>query len=144
MNSINQQNEVDAIMAVIDGESVAFWNKDFPAWAAHWVHAPYVRIMGWWDRGGVTVTEGWDTLSARIQEIMTANPEPNPTAALVRRENINLRIHRDVAWLTFDQFGQDTGDLDMDMPGLSRETRILEKHEGQWKIVYVGWLLQGS
>ena len=32
----------------------------------------------------------------------------------------------------------------MDMPGLSHETRILEKHDGQRKIVYVGWLLAGE
>jgi hypothetical protein len=30
----------------------------------------------------------------------------------------------------------------MDMAGLSRETRIFEKHDGEWKIVYVGWLLE--
>jgi len=27
---------------------------------------------------------------------------------------------------------------------LSRETRILEKHDGKWKIAYVGWPLEGS
>jgi hypothetical protein len=32
----------------------------------------------------------------------------------------------------------------MDMPGLSHETRILEKHNGLWKLVYVGWLLVGD
>ena len=26
----------------------------------------------------------------------------------------------------------------MDKPSLSRETKILEKHDGKWKIVYVG------
>jgi hypothetical protein len=48
----------------------------------------------------------------------------------VRRENVNLRVTAEMAWLTFDQYGEDTADPDMDMPGLSRETRILEKHEG--------------
>ena len=32
----------------------------------------------------------------------------------------------------------------LEMPGLSRETRILEKHAGEWKIVYVCWLLEGQ
>ena len=74
---------------------------------------------------------------------MRANPEPNATAYHVRRENVNLRVSAEMAWLTFDQYGEDTADPDMDMPGLSRETRILEKQEGEWKIVYAGWLLQG-
>jgi hypothetical protein len=62
----------------------------------------------------------------------------------VRRENINLRIYKDVAWLTFDQYGQDTGDTLMDMPGRSRETRILEKENDSWRIAYAGWLLEGE
>jgi hypothetical protein len=75
---------------------------------------------------------------------LTANSEPNPTVAQVRRENLNLRTARNVAWITFDQYGLDTGELDTDMPGISRETRILEKHNGEWKIAYVGWLLVGG
>ncbi len=144
MEPLDQHSEAAAIMRVIAGESTAFWNKDYEAWAEYWVHAPYIRIMGWWARGGITVVEGWDTLSARIKATLTANPVPNPTAALVRRENLNLRLYRDMAWVTFDQYGQDTGEPDMDMPGVSRETRILEKHNGEWKIVYVGWLLEGG
>ena len=75
---------------------------------------------------------------------MEASPEPNSTANNVIRKNMNLRIFKDVAWLTFDQYGEDTGDETMDMPGLSRETRILEKENGEWKIAYVGWLLDGA
>lgn len=131
------------IMAVLAEESAAFWNKDYDAYAACWVHAPYVRTMGWWADGGVTVVEGWEERAKRTRQHMDASPEPNSTASHVRRENINLRIFEDVAWLTFDQYGEDTGDALMDMPGRSRETRIFEKHEGKWKIVYVGWLLEG-
>lgn len=130
------------IMEVISGESKAFWDKDYEAFASYWVHSPYVRTMGWWKDGGVTVVKGWEERSARTKAHMEASPEPNPTANNVRRKNINLRIYKDVAWLTFDQYGEDTGDSLMDMAGLSRETRILEKHEGKWKIAYVGWLLE--
>jgi hypothetical protein len=138
---IDFEKEKEAIMAVIDGESAAFWNKDYEKWASYWVHESYIRTMGWWQDGGVTVVEGWDDRAKRTREHMEASPEPNPTASNVRRENINIRIFEDVAWLTFDQYGTDTGDSLMDMPGLSRESRILEKHDGQWRIAYVGWLL---
>jgi hypothetical protein len=144
MNSIEQQSETTAIMQVIADESAAFWNKDFAAWAQCWLHTPDIRMMGWWARGGITVIEGWDALSSRVKATMAANPEPNPTAAHVRRENVNLRISGSMAWVTFDQYGQETGDLEMDMPGLSRETRVLEKHSGKWEIAYVNWLLEGE
>jgi hypothetical protein len=52
-----------------------------------------------------------------------------------------MRIHGDVAWVTFDQHGADTGEARFDMPGVSHETRILERHDGAWKLAYVGYLL---
>ncbi|MEM7132379.1 MAG: nuclear transport factor 2 family protein [Chloroflexota bacterium] len=131
-------------MQLLATESTAFWHKDFEAWAACWLHTPYVRIMGWWARGGVTVIEGWEAISSRMKATMAANPEPNPTASNVRRENVNLQINENMAWLTFDQYGEETGDVEMDMPGLSRETRVVEKKNGEWKIVYVNWLLEGK
>lgn len=143
MEQTDRTSEASTVIGVLDRESAAFWNKDYAAWAECWVHAPYIRTMGWWERGGVTVISGWEALSERMQTNFQAHPDPNPTATQVRRENINLRIAHDVAWVTFDQYGSDTGEPAMDMPGVSRETRILEKHDGAWKIVYVNWLLEG-
>ena len=141
---MSEQPDSEAIITLIEREAAAFWDKDFEAWSQCWLHTPYVRNMGWWARGGISNTEGWENLSAMMKRLMEANPTANATAGNVERRNMNLRIGVDIAWVTFDQYGLDTGDLAMDMPGLSRETRILEKHDGQWKIVYVSWLLVGS
>jgi hypothetical protein len=143
-HEIDYEAEKKAIMDVIEAESEAFWKKDFDAYAAHWAHEDYIRTMGWWEAGGVTVVEGWEERARRTKQHMAQSPEENATATQVRRENVNLRIYEDVAWLTFDQYGEDTGDTLMDMPGLSRETRIFEKLDGEWKIVYLGWLLEGD
>lgn len=142
MKLSNEPGEATAVMNVIAAESTAYWDKDFAAWAACWAQTATIRRMGWWAHGGINLVEGWDALSARVKESMNANPTPNPTAAQVRRENVNLRVTEDMAWVTFDQYGPDTGEQAMDMPGISRETRILEKHDGSWKIVYVCWLLE--
>lgn len=144
MTKQDNTTELDAVLAVVNRETRAFWDKDFEVWAGCWAHEAYTRTMGYWPLGGVSVVEGWEAQSALIRRMMDDIPEPNPTAALVRRENINARISGDVAWLTFDQYGLDTGDSTFDMPGLSRETRILERHDGQWKIVYAGWMLVGD
>ena len=143
MDPNKESNEFEPIMEVIAAESVAFWNKDFEAWSRCWSQTSYVRLTGWWADGGITVIKGWEALSNQMKKLMTENPEPNPTASRVRRENINLRIDGSMAWVTFDQYGEDTGDKRMDMPGLSYETRVLEKQNGEWKIVYVNWLLEG-
>jgi hypothetical protein len=138
------QGEEKAVMAVIEAETTAFWMKDYAAWANCWLQTPDIRMLGWWARGGIRVTEGWDVLSSSMQRLMESNPTPQPEAVQVRREKINIRTSESMAWVTFDQYGADTGEADMDMPGLSHETRVLEKHDGQWKIAYVGWLLVGE
>lgn len=143
-SEIDYEKEKAAIMEVLAGESAAFWNKDFDKYAAYWVQEEHIRTMGWWEQGGVTVVEGWKERGSRTKAHMEESPEPNPTATRVVRENINLRIFDDVAWMTFDQYGEDTKDTLMDMPGLSRETRIFEKVDGEWKIAYLGWLLDGK
>jgi hypothetical protein len=143
LGDFNYKKEKQAILQVIENESKAHWNKDFEEFASYWAHEEYIRTHGWWERGGVTIVEGWEERSRKTKIGMAKSPESNANATKVRRENINLRIFQDVAWMTFDQYGEDTGDPTTDMPGLSRETRILEKHNGQWKIVYVGWLLEG-
>ena len=131
-----------AIIQVIERESQAFWDKNFEAYADCWAHEDYVRTMGWWADGGITVVEGWDERGKRTKKHMDENPEVNSQNPV--RKNMNIRVGADMAWVTFDQYGKDTNDPTFDMPGLSRETRILEKINGKWKIVYVGWLLQGE
>ena len=60
------------------------------------------------------------------------------------REHLNFRIQGDIAWVTCQQHGVATGDPKFDMAGLSYKTRIFEKHDGQWKVAYLGYLLAGT
>jgi DNA-binding CsgD family transcriptional regulator len=132
--------EEAAVMKVIEDDTVAFYNKDFEAYARCWVQAPYARRLGWWTHGGVVDRSGWDEIATRTRLIMRNNPDVNASAARVMRENVVIRVGQDMAWVTFDQYAPDSGEPDMDMPGLSRETRILEKHDGEWRIAYMGFI----
>ncbi len=134
--------EEEAIKKVIIEETEAFWNKDFKKLSSCFVQDEYIRVVGWWEHGGITVRKGWSVIGARTEKLMIENPEKN--FQQVTRENFNIRISENMAWATFEQYGTDTGEKTMDMPGLSYETRILEKHNGEWKIAYIGWLLDGK
>lgn len=131
------------VMAVLDAETKAFWDKDFDAFARCWGSEAYVRRGGWWQRGGIAWLRGWDTLADLAQRQFAENPAPNPSAQAVRRENLSVRVGADMAWVTFDQYAPDAGEAEMDMPGLSHETRILERRDGGWVIVYMSYLLVG-
>ena len=86
----SQQGEANAVMAVVAAETTAFWMKDYAAWADCWLQTPAIRMVGWWARGGIRITEGWDALSSNIQRLMDDNLTPQPKAAQVRREQINI------------------------------------------------------
>jgi hypothetical protein len=131
------------VMAVLEAETRAFWEKDWDAFAACWAPEAWVRRAGWWQRGGITWRRGWDEIAAISRRQFHDNPDPNASAQAVRRENLLVRVGADMAWVTFDQYAPDAGEAEMDMPGLSHETRILEKRDGRWVIVYVGYLLVG-
>ena len=138
------EGERAAILEVIERQAAAFWAKDFERWADTWVHAPYVRRLGWSEAGNVVSVEGWESIGARMKKNMAEDPTPNLTPAKLVRERLNFRIYADVAWVTFEQHGVTTGEPRFDMPGLSHETRILEKRNGKWKVAYLGYLLAGS
>ena len=137
---IDDQSEV---MDVIERQAATFWAKDFDGWADTWVHAEYVRRVGWSPSGGAISVQGWNAIGTAMKKAMADNPAPNPTPAKLVRDHVNLRTYGDVAWLTFDQHAAPTGDTRFDMPGVSHETRILERHDGKWKLVYVGYVLAG-
>jgi hypothetical protein len=136
--------EKAAILEVIERQAAAFWAKDFERWSDTWVHAPYIRRLGWSEPAGVSSVEGWEAIGARMKKSMEENPRPNLTPAKLARERLNYRIYGNVAWVTFEQHGVSTGETRFDMPGLSYETRILEKHDGRWKVAYLGYLLAGG
>ncbi len=140
--TIDFAKEEAAIKEVIASESRAFWEKNYEAWADCWLPADYVRVIGWWEKGGVTVYEGWERISGEMSALMDKYPEPNPQNEI--NENFNVRISNTMAWVTFDQIGSDTGEDAMDMPGKVPNTRVLEKVNGKWKLVYVGWILPAS
>ncbi len=131
-----------AIISRIEAEMRAFWEKDWDAWTACWVQEPYVRREGWWSLGGVTHVVGWDAIRERMKARFDENPLPNRTAQEFQISNMSLRIGTEIAWITYDLRAPDTGEPEMDMPGLTRETKILEKHDGEWLLVYVGYLHQ--
>ena len=133
----------DAVMAVLEAETRAFWEKNFDAFARCWAPEAYTRRGGWWQRGGIGWHRGWDDIAGLTRQQFADNPDANASATAVRRKNLVVRVGADTAWVTFDQYAPDAGETDMDMPGPSHETRILEKRDGRWVIGYVSYLLVG-
>ncbi|RMF28345.1 MAG: hypothetical protein D6765_06115 [Bacteroidetes bacterium] len=116
-----------AIVNTIAQETQGWWERDFDKWSDAWAHKDYVYWSGTTNVLHVEV-EGWKALKKYARENFEKYPEPNQTP--VDREDWKFRIYGNAAWVRFTQISD----------GISKETRILEKINGKWKIVHVGWI----
>ena len=120
-----------AIEEVLDGMYRAVWAKDYAAFASYHVQADYARRWAWWMPSTLVVKEGWEAISARIRQVMSDPRMPDGIDATVRRDNVNLRIMGDMAWVTFEQATPSTDGWSLGVGGYSREMRVLERHGGE-------------
>jgi hypothetical protein len=120
----------EAIKRVLLAETDRFFARDYDGWAATFVQVPNATQV--WNNadGSYTHRLGWETISARIRDFMTANPQPDRTP--MWRENFQIRHYGDAAFVTFDKY---MGDRQTAKP--IREVRVVERQGGEWKIVCV-------
>lgn len=136
--AIDFEKEKAAIRAVIAKETESYYRQDFEAWKSTYLDSPAFRKYGYWEGfpEKVTFHNGFESLKAEKKKQFDAN-ETLWQGSTEERENENFRISNNMAWYTFEQFSyeKDTRKL----LGKSLETRILEKHDGEWKIAYLGY-----
>ena len=130
---MDEEAEKAAIMAVLRAETDAYMRRDFPALAQHWVHSPQARLMTAFASLGERVIEGWDAIAERYQSVMGRFSQPYDTADRLRWEKVNIVLGTDMAWVSYDQVGSDSGD-DFEMSGLQQELKIFHRIDGAWKI----------
>ncbi len=121
-----------AILAVIEAETNAYLARNFDAWDRCWHDGPEIRRIQTHVGTGVTIVEGSD-IRVQMRRILTGNNGWQPVETF-RRENINLVVASDMAWVSYDQIG-DMSSIPKEMAGRYHELKILQKFDGIWKIV---------
>jgi hypothetical protein len=136
--SIDFEKEKAAIRAVIAKETESYYRQDFEAWKSTYLDSPDFRKYGYWEGfpEKVTFHNGFESLKAEKKKQFDAN-ETLWQGSTEERENENFRISNDMAWYTFEQFSYEKDTRKF--LGKSLETRVLEKHDGEWKIAYLGY-----
>ena len=126
-----------AIMAVIARETDRFLQQDFDGWAACWVHDARTREVCVSSSFGATVLEGWDKLSAYMKNVIESGAVCHVSD--VQRKNISITISGDMAHVVFDESSKGVnGRIENTF-----ETRVLERADGQWRILYASFVLRG-
>ena len=123
-----QTSDEEAIKAVVHAQVKAFFDRNFDAWQALWIHdANVTRSIV--QNGGYISQTGWDNISARLSKEMKAEPTPIP--AEQKLDNFIVRQEGNLAWVFWDQRSTFKPD---NSKSATREYRLLLKDRGQWKI----------
>jgi len=126
--------EKAAILKILNEETKAAFNRDYPTWKEKWVHEKYVTktYMDFRDTS-LSETLGWDDINDFVKTYIEEHPEPSPLPTLVK--DIEVRLYGNGAWVNYEQEDPERG--------RKRETRLMEKINGQWKIAGMQTVIYG-
>lgn len=118
-----QTADETAIKKVCEAETRTWLNGDKAGHAACWHVQPYSMVL-------VSLPDG-TFISAAGNEIKPTEDQAMGGGGTFANSNYVIRVNGNTAWTTFDQTGADTKGNKM----TAKELRILEKVNGEWKIV---------
>jgi len=133
-NESSQQNESDKstlenerkeILKCLNNETKAAFSRDYELWKKHWIQDEEISKT-YINFADSTHSEsiGWTAISGFVKTFIEEHPTPEPVPKLLN--DIDVRLYEFGAWVSYEQ--QDS------IRGLKRETRLMEKENGVWKI----------
>jgi len=129
------EQEKTAILATINSETVAAFSRDYESWQNKWIQEPFVtKTYMQFPDSSITETLGWKEISGFVKEYFQVHPEPDPLPKPI--EDIEVRVYGTGAWVTYEQVDS--------VRGLKRETRLMEKVDGMWKIAGMHTTIYGK
>ncbi len=127
-NPLLAQDE-DAIKSVIARETSAFLNVDYKSWADTWLKVPYA-YRSYSDATTTTYVEGWEELNRTFADYFKT---ARPANSEIINDWIEIKIFEKGAYVRFTQKIKDSVELEE-----TSQIRVLEKKDGEWKIVCLG------
>jgi DNA-binding CsgD family transcriptional regulator len=134
------QSDEAQILALIHANRIAMWTNNFDAYEKCFVHAPYTTRWNASRVGGIFVRQGWEDMAERLKRQFAERSSVSPIRAYKTTvENLRLRIEGGMAWATYNQR------YPMTITGIeeahtTHEMRVFEKHDGEWRIAFLGFL----
>ncbi|MAE84372.1 MAG: hypothetical protein CMB80_16645 [Flammeovirgaceae bacterium] len=114
-----------AILQTLNDETKAAFERNYDEWQSKWVHEQRVtKTYLDFSEDSFSESVGWQEINAFVVTFFEEHPDPEPVPELL--SDIEVKIYGDGAWVIYEQ--QDS------IRGLKRETRLMEKHGGEWKI----------
>jgi len=128
---IDIEKEKEAIIAVIEEETDAYFHRDYERWANTYIQdETNIRLTA--SSNGYNYIVGWDDLNSYFEENFK-EPELQLTPV---KTDYKIKILGNAAWVVCNEkyINNETG---KDVGGNPIEVRILEKVDGEWKIGFL-------
>jgi len=124
------------IIAVIEEETAAWLRRDLGDWADCWIQDERAQHVNARPSVGGRRIRDFGSIHGYFADRLAQMPDSGVQPSQVRREDWQISIGVDMAWVTFDQVVPLDAPSDT-APGRHNHLRILEKVGGRWKIVAV-------
>lgn len=134
---MRKPDDASDIMKVIALETDRFLSRDFDGWANCWVHDERTREVCISPSFGATVLEGWDALSTYMKDVI----ESGATCDVVefQRQDEEISMSGDIAHVVFNGISKHANGRVEE----TFETRVLEKKDDGWRILFASFMLRG-
>src|SRR5688572_22830683 len=93
-------NDVDAIKAVIERETKAYFGIDYKTWMESWVHSP-AAFWSYADSSGITNHEGWKAIEIGFTDYFVTSKPNNSTQ--IERAWQEVKVYGNGAYARFKQ-----------------------------------------
>lgn len=124
-DTIRLEKEKESILESLRTETRDAFKRDYEAWRTNWVHRPTV-VKTYMNFSDSTFSEmiGWKEVDSFVRRYIEEHPEPVPPPE--QPSNISIQLFGTGAWVSY-------GTIDKTF-GRKRETRLMLKENGRWKI----------
>jgi len=137
--AIDEELETAKIISVIEEETECFFRRDYDCWQDKFTHTDY-SYQAWSNSDGTfDASVGWEAIEKNLGKYIKENPsdpeEPGSSHPVVKRENMKVKFYgNQAAHITWDQYNSNRS---QEYFLHSKEVRLMERVEGDWKIVNV-------
>ncbi len=135
--AFDETKETAAIMKNIEEETKCFFDGNYDCWNKHWSHEKYAMQAWNNDDGTFDAAIGWEKIDKQGKEWIEKyyKSGKNVVHPVVKKEKPIVKFfNENVAYLIWKQYN---ANKDNTFYIISQESRIMEKQNGEWKIVNV-------
>ncbi len=136
-NTFDEIKETAVIMKTIEEETKCFFDGNYDCWNKHWSHEKYAMQAWNNDDGTFDAAVGWEKINKQGKEWIEKyyKSGKNIVHPVVKKEKPIIKFFgENVAYLIWKQYN---ANKDNTFYIISEESRIMEKQNGEWKIVNV-------